>query len=135
MKLANSTNRTLTEVATDFLNFLNHAGEAPDPNLENEVSKLCDRVCTKIVNGDIIFSTSDLFASQLRKAHETFGKWKINQNRRIVPSESERAVTIAYVAETEKKGNLLAMAILKVPLNRITEIYELYIENPKVYEI
>lgn len=126
MLVADST----TQVAVNYLHFLNLAGKAPDPDLEKGVPSLCSQECTKIVNRETVFTTRADFAPQLRKAHETYGKWKVKEDYRIEHSRRERSITIKYDVETEKKGNILAIAILKVsPAFLITEIDEIYMED------
>jgi hypothetical protein len=90
------------------------------------VSTMCAPSCKKIVNGKVIFESSEHYSVQLTNIKKDVGTWTV-QPLEILTDVGSRAAMIRQLVFTEKAGVLIVFVVLRFDDEyKITEIDEVY---------
>lgn len=119
--------RSLKTIGEKFITFLQETGQSDAPVTQDEISELFSPLCTKIVNGNVLFTSSDHYPHQIANAREAIGKWIITKTLWSISSPENRACTIQFTWEGERIGEHTTMVTLFLDdSEKISEIHEVY---------
>jgi hypothetical protein len=109
-----------------YLRNLEDASFLNTDEIAARVSTMCALSCKKIVNGKVIFESSEHYSVQLTDIKKDVGTWTV-QPLEILTDVGSRVAVIRQLVPTEKAGVLIVFVILRYNDEfKITEINEVY---------
>lgn len=122
------TYQNLKTIGERYIAFLQKIGRLDSSITREEVSQLFASECKKIVNGSILFTSSNVLSEQLNTARNATGGWNI-KILLLTASQEDRTCTIQIEWEGAKMERHTTMMILFMDdAGKISQIHEVYNE-------
>ena len=117
----------LKTLAQDYVSFLKTALNSDTPVTQDEIRSLFADQCTKIENGNVLFTASSDLSQQLTQAHKAVGNGFQIETLWIIASPTDRACTlqIKWWSPTVPAHTTM-VSLFMDETGKITKIAEVY---------
>lgn len=117
----------LQDLGDRFISFLKKVGQPDTTVTREDAALLFASSCKKIVNGNVLFTSSDQHLEQIGMARRAVGKWIITKTIWSIASPEDRACSLQFSWTAERIGEGTTMVTLFIDHHdKIYEIHEVY---------
>lgn len=118
---------TVKEMAQTYNQFQQDYGQENSKDYDALIEKIFAPDFQKIANGVCLVDSRSKLLFQLSEVKHSTGKWRVVEEKELIPAAAEDKCVIRYILETEKAGNFEIITILNIDReNRINKIDEVF---------